>query len=124
MIAVDRLRRRRHEPAATDTDEPAAAVPPPDLTDGTIPIAEVPWRERARVAGRVRSLRVRPWGDAPTLECVLVDDTGGLIVVFLGRRKVAGIRPGTRLVVEGTVGSHGGHPAIVNPEYDFLDPVL
>ena len=118
MIAVDRLRRRRHEPA----DEATVAAPP-DPAEGTIPIAEVRWRERARVAGRVRSLRVRPWGDAPTLECVLVDDTGGLVVVFLGRRKVAGIRPGTRLVVEGTVGSHGGHPAIVNPEYDFLDTI-
>ena len=120
MIAVDRLRRRRHEPV----DEAVAEAPPTHLTAGTVPIAEVAWRERARVAGRVRSLRVRPWGDAPTLECVLFDDTGGLIVVFLGRRKVAGIRPGTRLVVEGTVGSHGGHPAIVNPEYDFLDTSL
>jgi len=118
VIAVDRLRRRRHEPA-----DDATVAAPPDPTNGTIPIAEVRWRERARVAGRVRSLRVRPWGDAPTLECVLVDDTGGLVVVFLGRRKVAGIRPGTRLVVEGTVGSHGGHPAIVNPEYDFLDTI-
>jgi len=119
VIAVDRLRRRHHPPV----DEPVAEAPP-HATEGTMPIAEVRWRERARVAGRVRSLRVRPWGDAPTLECVLLDDTGGLIVVFLGRRKVAGIRPGTRLVVEGTVGSHDGHPAIVNPEYDFLDSVL
>ena len=120
MIAVDRLRRRRHAPV----DEAVAEVPPANLTEETVPIAEVRWRERARVAGRVRSLRVRPWGDAPTLECVLVDDTGGLVVVFLGRRKVAGIRPGTRLVVEGTVGSRDGHPAIVNPEYDFVGSVL
>ncbi|MBV8160339.1 MAG: DNA-binding protein, partial [Acidimicrobiia bacterium] len=43
------------------------------------------WRSRARVAGRVRSLRVQPWAGVPTLEGTLVDDTGGISVVFLGR---------------------------------------
>jgi RecG-like helicase len=85
-----------------------------------LPIAEVRWRDRARVKGRVRSLRVQPWAGAPTIECVLVDDTGGLIIVFLGRRWIAGIRPGTVLIAEGMVGEHNGRPAIINPEYEIV----
>jgi RecG-like helicase len=85
------------------------------------PIGTVRWRERARVTGRVRSLRVRPWGDTPVVECTLVDDTGGLTVVFLGRRSVAGIQPGSRLIVEGMVGSHHRRLAILNPDYELLD---
>jgi len=91
-----------------------------ELSTGDIPIAEVQWRQRARVAGRVRSMRIQPWAGVPTLECTLVDATGGLAVVFLGRRQVAGIHPGTCLTVEGMVGEHNGRLAILNPEYDFV----
>jgi hypothetical protein len=110
----------------THRREPARALPPqttgpaPDV--GAIPIAEVEWRRRARVAGRVRSVRIQPWGDAPTLECTLVDATGGLAVVFLGRRQVAGVRPGCHLVAEGVVGAHDGRLAILNPVYELLPP--
>ena len=97
-----------------------------DLSNSTetplIDIADVKYRERCRVHGRVRSLRVRPWADSPTLEIVLVDDTGGITVVFLARRHIAGIRPGTMMTVEGMVGEHERRLAILNPEYE-LDAV-
>ena len=48
-----------------------------------------------RVTGRVRSVRVQPRAGVPTLECTLVDPTDGIGVVFLGRRRVAGIHPGS-----------------------------
>ena len=89
-------------------------------TQPLIPIAEVRWRERARVKGRVRSLRVQPWAGTPTVECVVLDDTGGLVVVFLGRRWIAGIQPGTVLTVEGMVGEHNGRPAIINPDFELV----
>jgi RecG-like helicase len=85
-----------------------------------IPIADVRWRERARVKGRVRSLRVQPWAGTPTVECVVIDQTGGLIVVFLGRRWIAGIQPGTVLTVEGMIGEHNGRPAIINPDFELV----
>jgi RecG-like helicase len=84
------------------------------------PIAEVRWREAVSVSGRVRSIRVQPRADVPTLECVLDDGTGGLSVVFLGRRYVAGIRLGTTLTVSGRVGAHHGRLAILNPDYEIL----
>ncbi len=84
------------------------------------PIGEVEWRHRVRVEGRVRSVRVQPRVGVPTLECTIVDATGGIGVVFLGRRRVAGIRPGSRLVVEGMAGEHHGRLAILNPIYELV----
>ena len=65
-------------------------------------------------------MRVQPWADVPALECTLVDPTGGLTVVFLGRRKIGGIHPGTRLMVEGVVGDHHEKLAMLNPTYMLL----
>ena len=112
-------RPRAHQTAPAPTD---AAAPGTRALEGTAPIGEVQWRERVRVAGRVRSVRVQPWGGVPTLECTLVDETGGLAVVFLGRREVAGIHPGVRLVAEGMTGAHQGRLAILNPDYQLLAP--
>ncbi len=53
------------------------------------PIGDVRWRHRARIAGRVRSVRVQPWGGVPTLECTVVDSTGGL----------AGSAPAARMLI-------------------------
>ncbi len=97
---------------------PADVVQP--VIDGVVPIGSVEWRQRAKVAGRVRSVRIQPWSGVSTLECTLVDDTGGLLVVFLGRRSIAGIRPGTRMAAEGMIGEQRGQLAILNPDYQLL----
>jgi RecG-like helicase len=116
MMAL--LTRRR--PAAPALDAAAAAAPPPSPADTAIPIATVAYRQRVRVAGRVRSLRIQPWQGAATLECTVMDETAGLLVIFLGRRRVAGVDVGTELVVEGMVGAHRGRLAMLNPDYWLL----
>jgi amino acid transporter len=82
-------------------------------------IGDVRYRDRVRVAGRVRSLRVAPQHDAPTLELVLDDGTASLSVVFLGRRRLAGVEIGTKLAIEGTVGLHRNRLAVLNPTYEI-----
>jgi amino acid transporter len=105
----------RHAGPAKRGRERFAHVP------GAIPIAEVGFRRRARVAGRVRSVRVQPWSDVPSLECTLTDASGGeLAVVFLGRREIPGIRTGTQMIVEGMVGDRRGGLAMLNPDYELL----
>lgn len=111
---------------------PSASSPSPDssgdlgLSDrgetimGRTPIIEAHWRDQVVLAGRVRSIRVAPLHDAPTLELVLVDGTGAISVVFLGRRGLSGVEIGTRLVVEGTVGIHKTRLALLNPTYRIL----
>lgn len=86
------------------------------------PIGDVRWRTIARIRGRIRSIRVQPWADVGTLEAVVVDDTGGLLIVFLGRRKVAGIELGRTVIAEGMVGEHRGYLAILNPEIELVAP--
>jgi len=87
---------------------------------GTRPIGDAHWRERVRVAGRVKSVRVQPRAGTSNLECLLVDPTGGLLLVFQGRPKIPGIEPGARLVAEGMVGAWGRRLAILNPDYELV----
>jgi hypothetical protein len=87
---------------------------------GTRPISTLRWRERARVAGRVHSVRLQSQASAPSLECVIVDETGQLLIVFPGRRMVPGIEPGARILVEGILGAQGRRPAMTNPSYTIL----
>ncbi len=90
------------------------------LPVGTEPISQLRWRTRARIVGRVKSVRVQPLAEVPTLECVIVDGSGQAItLVFFGRRAIAGLQSGVQLVVEGTVGKHKGKLAIMNPLYEL-----
>ncbi len=91
-----------------------------DRVEGTIPISDAEWRHRVRVAGRVKSVRVQPRAGTSNLECVLADDTGRLLLVFQGRRRIPGIQPGARLVVEGMVGDWARRQAILNPDYELI----
>jgi amino acid transporter len=91
-----------------------------DRAAGAVPIGQVEWRQRVRVAGRIRSVRVQPRAGTSNLECVLADRTGQLLLVFQGRRRIPGIQPGARLLVEGMVGDWGHRPAILNPDYELV----
>jgi len=124
------LGKRRPVPTITQAPPPrrrraaraeAGPVPAPgELPDGAVPMASLVERHRAKVAGRVKAVRVQPWAGVATMECTLVDRTGQISVVFLGRKHIAGIQPGVRLVVEGMVGSRVGRLVMRNPEYRIL----
>jgi amino acid transporter len=90
-----------------------------DLGTATVPIADAHWRQRVRVTGTVSALRVQPVSGTSTLECTITDDTGGISVLFLGRRTIAGIDIGTCITVEGMVVDHHGRLAIMNPVYEI-----
>jgi amino acid transporter len=90
------------------------------LAPGAVPISEVTRRAHTCVAGRVRALRVQPWGDVASLEATISDGTGCIDLVFLGRRRVAGLGLGASVVATGAVGRHHGRLAILNPDYHLL----
>ena len=46
--------------------------------------------------------------------------TGDLSLVFLGRRQVGGVTPGTILTANGVIGTHRNRPAMLNPDYLLL----
>jgi RecG-like helicase len=85
------------------------------------PISETAWRTHVRVAGRVKGVRVQPWAEKiASLEVTLADSTGGITVVFLGRRTIGGIHLGSHLVVEGMVAEVRHQLAMINPAYQLL----
>jgi amino acid transporter len=90
------------------------------LADRTTRIADAHHRDRVRVRGRVRSLRVQPRAGVATLECVIVDESGSMTIVFLGRREYAGLHIGRNLIAEGAVGEHHGRLAMLNPVVELL----
>ncbi|MGH9298687.1 MAG: amino acid permease [Acidimicrobiales bacterium] len=106
-------------------DRPAGTPGPPRLVPvgGTTPIGALVYRKRSRISGKVRSVKVQPWSGVQALECTLVDGSGAVNVVFLGRRAVPGITVGIQLVVEGMVNKHDGCLAVLNPLYEILLPV-
>jgi hypothetical protein len=117
LLTPPPLRKKKAAPA----DAPHAVATAVRAGPGVTPIAELHWRDLARVAGRVKTVRVQPWADVPTLECVLVDGSGEAItLVFLGRRSIPGIRNGTQLVADARVGKHEGKLAMINPRYELL----
>jgi amino acid transporter len=109
-------RRKAAGPAPAGLVESPTSAAPPDC----VAIGEVRFRQAVRVEGKVRSMRVQPRAEVPTLECVLVDDTGAISIVFLGRRAIAGIDVGARLRVEGTAGESHGRLALLNPVYELV----
>ena len=87
---------------------------------GTTPIGDAQWRQRVRVAGRIKSVRVPSGGATANLECTLVDGSGAILLVFQGRRRIPGIQQGARLVAQGMVGAWEGQLAILNPDYELI----
>lgn len=103
-------------------DAECAAIPDPGhgVPVPLIPISTVQWRQRAAVEGRVRSVAVSPVKGSPALEAELYDSSGGITLVFYGRRSIPGIEPGAMMRVEGMVGEMEGHLAMANPTYKLL----
>lgn len=73
-----------------------------------------------RVVGRLRTVVYTPSETVPTLEAELFDGSDSLDLVWLGRRRIAGVEPGRRVMARGRVGEHNGRLAIYNPWYELL----
>ena len=50
--------------------------------------------EKVGVTGTIRALTLRPVGGVPALEAELYDGSGTIKLVWLGRRRIHGHRPG------------------------------
>ena len=98
---------------AEEIREWAAKVP------GAVPIADAPVRSRAKLAGVVRRITVRPLEGSESLEAVLFDGTGEVTVVWMGRRSIRGLNLGTRLIVEGLLAEQRSGRRVVNPTFEF-----
>ncbi|HVW35071.1 MAG TPA: OB-fold nucleic acid binding domain-containing protein [Acidimicrobiia bacterium] len=88
--------------------------------EGCHPADELQPRKNAKVVGEISSVRIVPRAGAPSLEVAVTDGRGTVTAVFFGRKKIAGLTPGRRLVVEGMVAPLGNRAFIYNPVYELL----
>lgn len=87
---------------------------------GGIPIDEAKDGEVSECSGTVQCLSLRPRGnEAAALVVDLDDGSRTMNLVWLGRRKIAGIEPGVFLTVRGRVLYRKGVPTIFNPIYEI-----
>ncbi|GAA0431003.1 hypothetical protein Acor_04940 [Acrocarpospora corrugata] len=86
---------------------------------GATPIASCGERQRFCVAGTLRTVTLRPRGGAPALEAELYDGSDVIDLVWLGRRKIAGIEPGRVVRAEGLVSLQDGRKVMFNPRYEL-----
>jgi hypothetical protein len=104
--------------------------PPEDIRDehlrawvegmpGVTPIRDLTERRRFKAAGVIETIRIDPREGSGCIEATISDGTGEMIVKWLGRQTMSGIRLGAGLIVEGTVGQGDPCPLVLNPEYQL-----
>ncbi|MGY1826434.1 MULTISPECIES: OB-fold nucleic acid binding domain-containing protein [unclassified Blastococcus] len=71
------------------------------------------------VTGRLKSVVYTPRETVPTLEAELFDGSGSVTLVWLGRRRIAGIEPGRTLTARGRFAAFDGRQVIYNPWYEL-----
>lgn len=85
-------------------------------------VSELVCGGRVQVTGRLRAVVYTPSETVPTLVAELFDGSDSLDLVWLGRRRIAGVEPGRRVIARGRVGVHNGRNAMYNPWYELLPP--
>ena len=105
---------------ANATDQEARDLRRAYAESGLDTISEAPDRERVRLRGTLRTVTLRPRGGVPALEAELFDGSGVITIVWLGRRRIAGVSPGRAVEVQGRIGAHEGVRIMYNPRYELI----
>ena len=86
---------------------------------GGTPIQQCCDRERVTLCGTLRTVTLRPRAGVPALEAELYVGSGTVALIWLGRRRIAGVEPGRAMVVTGRVAILDGRPVVYNPRYEL-----
>lgn len=87
----------------------------------TIEISEARWRQKVQVEGRIEVVSIRnEYLNAAVLEIRITDDRSSIEAVFLGYRKISGVKLGAIIQLHGLVINWGGRLTFLNPEYSLI----
>ncbi len=114
-----RLRRSLSRWANSDDQDAKQLQRDTASESGCCPVAEAVDRTRVELRGSLRTVTLRPRGGVPALEAELYDGTGLITVIWLGRRRIAGIEPGRSIKVEGRIGCQDKMRVMYNPRYEL-----
>jgi RecG-like helicase len=111
---TERLTRSAHEIEAAELRHESSVL------DGVVHIGDAPKRTTVTVAGEVRSVTLRPRDETPALDVEVWDGTESLHLVWLGRRRIAGIVPGTKIRATGRITDRRKVMTMFNPAYELI----
>ncbi|KNB51273.1 DNA-binding protein [Streptomyces caatingaensis] len=110
---LDRLSSSQEELHHAELQQDTAAV------GGCTRICDCDDRQIVKVTGTLRTVTLRPRAGVPALEAELFDGSAALDVVWLGRRSIAGIEPGRKLIASGRISMSRGRRVLFNPRYEL-----
>lgn len=82
-------------------------------------LADVHSGDQVTVFGRLKAVAYMPSQTVPTLRAELVDGTGSVTLVWLGRRRIPGIEPGRSLEAFGRLSETKDGLIMFNPRYEL-----
>jgi hypothetical protein len=104
---------------ASSADMDARELKEDAVKAGCCPIDEAGDRQRVELQGSLRTVTLRPRGGVPALEAELYDGSAMITLVWLGRRRIAGIEPGRAIKVSGRCGLQNKVRVMFNPRYEL-----
>lgn len=119
MSPDGRLRRALKNLSASSDELEAAELQRACLRQGWTPIAAAKEREFVTLYGTIKTVSLAPRAGTPTLEAAMYDGSGTVTIVWLGRRKIAGIKPGTALTISGRLSGDPDSRVMFNPRYEL-----
>jgi hypothetical protein len=114
------LRRTLARLTSPEAEMDAAALRDEARTSGCVSVSACTDRQVVRVRGTLRTVTLQPRAGTPALEAELYDGSGTLTLVWLGRRRIAGVDCGRRLVATGRVATLDTRRVMFNPRYELL----
>lgn len=117
---MSRLRDRLRDFAKSGVEHQADTLRAQSDADGGDDLTALAPRHPAVVCGSIRAVTLPPKSSVPALVAEVWDGKGSVNLVWIGRRRIRGIEPGTFLRARGRVAMVKGNPTIFNPAYEIL----
>jgi hypothetical protein len=111
------LRRAWKRLGSSDAEIEAEELQESSRSAGAMAIDECCSGDVVTVSGPLRSVTLTPVAGIPSVEAEMYDGSGKVILVWMGRRTIAGIEPGRVLVATGRINDTEGRRVIFNPRY-------
>ncbi|NHA69586.1 OB-fold nucleic acid binding domain-containing protein [Phycicoccus flavus] len=114
------LRERFRDFARTPMEQEADELREQSFGEGGDDLTALAPRYPACVCGTVRTVTLPPRRSVPALVAEVWDGKGSVNLIWVGRRAIGGIQPGTFVRARGRVATFKGVPTIFNPAYEII----
>ncbi|MDQ3661659.1 MAG: hypothetical protein M3454_11495 [Actinomycetota bacterium] len=112
---VDKSARPAHDIRAERLPEWAHSI------EGSVPSIETQRRSHCKIAGAIQNIHIDRIEGSDSIEASVNDVTGRMVVRWLGRQELYGIRLGWNLIFESTLGEGSRQQLqVLNPESQLL----